>query len=93
MDAMSADARALFLEHLTPLLDRGVDARNLADDARLKSDLGLSSLDALNLVMALEGALDSEISDSELASLSTVGDVVALIDAKLRRGPSPSGAA
>jgi acyl carrier protein len=43
--------------------------------------------------MALEGALDREISDAELATLSTVGDVVALIDAKLRGDASSTGTA
>jgi acyl carrier protein len=50
----------------------------LSDDARLMDDLGLDSLDAIEVVMALEELAKRSISDSELEALTTVGDVMRL---------------
>jgi acyl carrier protein len=49
-------------------------------DARLVGDLGATSLDFVELVMAVEDEFDVEISDTEADKLVTVDDVVALVD-------------
>jgi acyl carrier protein len=79
---MTIDARALLDKHLAPLVERGVDAGRLPGASLLRDDLGLSSLDAVNLIMALEQELDAEISDPELAELRSIDDVVRLIERK-----------
>lgn len=50
--------------------------------AELRNDLGLTSLDAVDLVLALEDRYDIELEDEDVAELQTLGDVV---DAVLRR--------
>ena len=64
-----------------------VESLNLdGDDIKLESllneDLGVDSLDAVELSLDLETEFDVEISDEELASLKTVKDIVDLIEAK-----------
>ena len=64
-----------------------VDSLNIdGDDIKLESllneDLGVDSLDAVELSLDLETEFDVEISDEELASLKTVKDIVDLIEAK-----------
>lgn len=79
---MTPDPRGLLDKHLAPLLERGVLASTLAGGSLLRDDLGLSSLDAVNLIMALEEELDAEISDEEVSELRTLDDVVRLIGEK-----------
>lgn len=48
-------------------------------DARFLQDLGADSLDAVELVMAIEQAFDVEIPDEDAARLLTVGDALTLV--------------
>ncbi|HIX12662.1 MAG TPA: acyl carrier protein [Candidatus Anaerofilum faecale] len=49
--------------------------------ASLADDLGADSLDAVELNMALEDALNVAIPDEELANMKTVGDIVTYLEA------------
>ena len=86
---MSDRARAILDRHLAPLLPRGTDAASIPGQSALRVDLGITSLDAVNLIMELERELDVEINDDELAGLRVVDDVVRLIDAKLTPETEP----
>ena len=44
-------------------------------DSSLINDLGLSSLDIINLVGIIEDTFDIEVDDSDLATMATVKDV------------------
>lgn len=57
----------------------GISPDRARGDAALVSDLGATSLDFVELVMALEDAFDVEISDSEAEGLVTVDDLVAFV--------------
>ena len=62
-----------------------VNAANIDEDkiklnASLESDLGLDSLDAVELGMALEEAFEITIDEDKLASFKTVEDIVNFID-------------
>jgi acyl carrier protein len=61
----------------------GVDPAAIAPAARLVEDLGLDSLDAVELAMAAERRFQVGIAEEQLAGLHTVADVVALV-ARLR---------
>lgn len=56
------------------------DVAELTLTTTLREDLGADSLDAVELNMALEEEFDIKISDDELASLKTVGDIIACIE-------------
>jgi len=58
---------------------RGVDPSKVVLEARLVDDLGADSLDAIEIIMALEDHFGKELDDIDVESLQTVGDVVDLI--------------
>ena len=57
------------------------DADKVTMEASLADDLGVDSLDAVELNMALEDNLGVAISDEELANMKTVGDIVNYLEA------------
>ena len=59
-----------------------LDEADITPDATLK-DLGVDSIDAVELVMALEEAYDVKIADEETAALEKVSDIVEFIDRKV----------
>jgi acyl carrier protein len=58
-----------------------VDEAALVPGARLR-DLGLTSIDLVELVSSLESEFDVDISDDDLAELSTVQETVDYLRAK-----------
>jgi acyl carrier protein len=51
-------------------------------DANLFDDLGLDSIDALDMVGMLEARLDIEVFEEDLKKIRTIGDVVDYIAVK-----------
>jgi len=60
-------------------------ATSLAENARLDSDLNLSSLDRVELLSALEDRYQINLSESRFSAVNTVGDLSRL----LKGGPAP----
>jgi acyl carrier protein len=50
---------------------------------RLREDLNVDSLDAVQLIMDLEDLFNVRINDDEAQSFKTVGDIVKFVEAKL----------
>ena len=62
------------------LTDRvGIPPEAVVPSARLVDDPGPDSLDAVELVIALERQFGIAVSDAEAARLETVGDLVAVV--------------
>jgi acyl carrier protein len=61
----------------------GISPDRARGDAALVADLGATSLDFVELVMAVEDVFGVEISDSESDGLVTVDDLVALVARRL----------
>ncbi len=59
-----------------------IDADRIIPPARIVEDLGASSLDMVEMIMALEDAFGLEIADSDAESLRTVADVNELMAKK-----------
>ncbi|MEZ4865656.1 MAG: phosphopantetheine-binding protein [Caldilineaceae bacterium] len=55
-----------------------IDPATVREDAWL-IEYGLDSVRSMELILALEAHFDLELPDEELGTLTTVGDVVALI--------------
>ena len=53
-----------------------IDINDIGDDSSYTEDLGVDSLDMVDLVMALETAFSAEISDEQSAQLTTVDKTV-----------------
>lgn len=52
---------------------------DLKPDAHLFQDLGLDSLDAVDLIVALEAAFGGRVPEEEAKKVRSVGDVYALV--------------
>jgi acyl carrier protein len=62
----------------------GLPAEQLVPEARLVEDLGLDSLDAVELAISVERKFDIEVPEEELTKLKTVADMVALVESRVR---------
>lgn len=56
------------------------DADKIKLDTDLVRDLGVDSIDTVELIMAVEDTYDIKISDKDAEDLKTVGDVVEFIE-------------
>jgi acyl carrier protein len=59
-----------------------VDEAHLVPEASFVSDLGADSLNIVEISMAIEKEFDIEISDEDIESTKTLGDLEQLIGAK-----------
>lgn len=57
------------------------EADDVTLEASLTDDLDADSLDAVELIMAVEDEFDIEISDEEAAKMKTVQDIVNYVEA------------
>ena len=57
-----------------------INPADLKDDTDLAHDLGIESIDLVDLVTAFEDKYNFEIPDNELKNLQTVGDIVKYIE-------------
>jgi acyl carrier protein len=60
-----------------------VDPDQVTEEARFKEDLEADSLDLVELVMALEESFDISVPEEELENVTTVGQAVDLVVAKV----------
>jgi acyl carrier protein len=65
----------------------GLPPEQLVPEARLVEDLGLDSLDAVELAISVERKFDIEVPEEELTKLKTVADMVALVESRLPQAP------
>ncbi|MEO6121388.1 MAG: acyl carrier protein [Acidimicrobiales bacterium] len=76
-----SEIRAVLAEAATEVL--GVEPDAVVEEANFKNDLDADSLDLVELVMALEERLDITIGEDELGAITTVGEAVDVVVAKL----------
>jgi acyl carrier protein len=61
-----------------------VQPQNVNVGTRLREDLNVDSLDAVELIMELEDTFNVKISDDEAQKLKTIGDIVSFIEPKIK---------
>ena len=71
------------IEIVKAILSEKVDVSNLKEEDSLQS-LGLDSLDLVEVMLAIEDKLSIEFTSDEIAQLSTLKDVVKLIERKTK---------
>lgn len=69
--------RKIIVEHL------GADLEKVTDSASFADDLGADSLDAIEVVMAVEEEFDIEILDEEAETILTVGEALSHLSKRL----------
>lgn len=69
------------LEKVRNILEEYVDVpkEQITMETNLLNDLGLSSLDVVNMIVTFEDEFEIEIPDRKLSEIMTVGDVVKLL--------------
>ena len=77
MDEIEDKVKGIIAEQL------GVELDTVVPGASFTEDLGADSLDAVELIMAIEEAFDIEIPDEEAESMTTPADCVTAIKAKI----------
>ena len=70
---------------LTDLLvdELGIERDDIRQDAKFEEDLDVDSLGVVELLMALEDNFGVKIPDEEAEQITTVGEAVDLVEAKL----------
>jgi len=70
------------LEKLTRIIQNYMGENDIAinTDTVLIADLGLNSLDLVNLSISVEDEFDIEIPDRAIKEFKTIGDVIAFIE-------------
>ena len=71
------------IETVKAILAERVDVSNLKEEDSLTS-LGLDSLDLVEVMLSIEDKLSIEFTSEEIANLSTLKDVVKLIETKTK---------
>jgi acyl carrier protein len=61
----------------------GVASEKVVMDARFREDLEADSLDLVELIMAFEEEFGGEISDEDAQKITTVGEAVRYLDARI----------
>lgn len=59
-----------------------IPKKRINENANLMSDLGLESLDLVDLVTAFEQEYNIEVLDKDIKNLQTVGDIIHYLEAK-----------
>ncbi|MFA5109917.1 MAG: AMP-binding protein, partial [Desulfobaccales bacterium] len=72
------------------VLARQIGDSRISPDDHLELDLGLDSLGLVELLAALEGRFNLKIKDDEFTGILTVGELIALIEAKHPEAPRKS---
>ena len=71
------------VKHLLNEVEDVISAHDITIESRLRDDLNLNSLQAVNIIIELEDEFNISISEDEIAPLVTVGNVVDIIQNKL----------
>ena len=77
MDDVFERVKRIIVEQL------GVDEAKVTREARFRQDLEADSLDQVELIMALEEEFGGEISDEDAQKITTVGEAVDYLEARL----------
>ncbi len=68
---------------VSEILSKRVDVSSLKEEDKL-SALGLDSLDLVEVMLEIEDQLHIEFDSNEIGEVSTLGDVLKLIETKLK---------
>ena len=84
--------RAEILSRLTAILvaEFELAPETIREQARLVEDLDLDSIDGVSIVVRVEAQLGIVLSDDEISAMTTVGDVVDALQARLEEGAAPA---
>jgi len=62
-----------------------IDVEKITENSKVIDELGADSLDVVEMLMTLEDEFNVSVSDEESVTLKTVGDIVKLIESKMKK--------
>ena len=62
-----------------------IEEANISEDAKLKDDLGIDSLDFVDIAVIVERKFGIKIKAEEMTAVKTLGDFYNYIDSRLNR--------
>ena len=57
-----------------------IDPNTLTEETNIRSELGLNSLELINIAVAIEDEFDVEIPDREVGNIETLGAAIKVIE-------------
>jgi acyl carrier protein len=82
--AARTEIEAKLKEIIEPYIAEDEMPETIEYDADLTNDLGINSLHVIDIIIDIENEYDIEIEDSELQNMSTLNDVLKVIEAKTK---------
>jgi acyl carrier protein len=72
----------MYFEKVKKLIAKELNVKetDIKLESRLSEDLGADSLDAVELIMSIEGEFDVQVSDEAAQNIRTVKDIVDFLD-------------
>lgn len=64
----------------------------IAPDKRLREDLELDSLDAVDMIVALEQGLKIRVDEEQAKQIRTVGDIYSFVEKMMTQAPAAAAA-
>ncbi len=81
------NSQTVLLERLRAILVQlGIASTAVSPDAHFMRDLGMDSLDIVDLLMRLETGFGLSISDDQMSDIHTVGDAIRFLSEKTNNG-------
>ena len=77
------NTKTIFDRVITIMSEKDIDVSEITLETSLKKDMGLDSLDLIDLTMEIEREYNFVISDQEVEKWETLGDVIKYIQNKL----------
>ena len=76
----------MFLEAIKKAISEEffVDENEITEESRLKEDLGIDSLESMQLILDMEQKFNIHVEDEEVMEIETVADVIALLEKKTK---------
>lgn len=68
------------LNKLKALLKTNYDIENIGTETNIKTDLGLTSFDFINLIALIEDTFGVELEEEKYHSIHTVGDLIEYLE-------------
>lgn len=68
------------LNQLKTLLKKNYNIEDISTETNIKTDLGLTSFDFINLIALIEDTFHVEIDEEKYHSINTIGDLIKYIE-------------
>ena len=87
---MSSEVQEKIINYLLEESEKEIKPGEISSKSLLREDLGLDSMESVTMVMELEDHYNISIDNDELFELNTIGDLVKIVEEKVKVEPQES---